>query len=471
VIIKLATARASWTRLTAKVCSGVNASNRRKSHVAALVLALAAAWCSAPGTARAQDVDQNLTLSALESELIDSPALAAADTRIFGADQTVNYESARGRGFDYFFENDFGPRSDIVLGDETNRTIRYGQLFGVAFPLFGTRLTEHLALAQAQSEANLARIEAEGERRKLLASLREDYIKYWQYDREQAIVANYVALEKAELPSARAFLREGFWTQANYLSFLDQLAQFSTNLSALRSSRRSALADIRAIVNDDVPDRTPDTPDLAISCSPPVDSAVAVAADNDADVARLQEQQSEAKASLDFIRNSSITADFRVGVGGNADIPQHALGYNITGAFAISFPQHMNPQESAKRETAFANIQMYHYLEMQRRSEIRASVMNVVDQASSARDDYLQAKLEDKTDHELLREARVREATIIATGAASFNEVQLRILDSYTAERKETSELGATYVSVNAIETLVPNTCIPFRIDGPLVKP
>jgi len=433
-----------------------------------LVFAATSALWLAPVAALAQE---NLSLRDLETELIDSPALAAADTRIFGADQTVELEAARGRGFDYFFSNDFGPRSDIVLGTSTNRTIRYGQLFGVEFPLFGTRLTEHLALAQAQSEANLARIEAQGERRKLLVRLRESYVKYWQYDREQAIVGNFVALEKAEFPSAKTFLREGFWTQANYLGFLDALSRFNTDLSALRSARRSALADIRAILNNDVPDRTPDIPDLDVSCSPSVDQAVAVAAENDPDVARLQEQQNEATASLDFIRHSTITANFLVGVGTNVDIPQHAVGYNVTGAFSFQFPQHMKLEETSKRAAAFANIQMYHFLEMQRRSEIRAAVMNVLDQSAAAHGEYLQAKREQIANREILREARVREATIISTGAATFNEVEARLLDSYTAERKETSELGASYISVNAIENLVPNACVPFRLDGLLAKP
>jgi len=418
-----------------------------------------------PLAAPAQDT--TLSLSNLESQLIASPALAAADSQIYSDDELVQYEYERGRGFNYFFDNDFGPRSDIVLGQQTNRTIRYGQIFGVDFPLFGTRLTEHLALSEARSRANLARIAAEGERRDLLRRLRASYLKFWQYDREQAIVANFLALEKAEAPAARAFAREGFWTQGNYMGFLDGIARLATDLSAARIERQSALADIRGILNTDVPDRSPETPDLSLSCSPPIDDAMVVAAENDAEIARLQQEQSEATASLDFIKHSTITADFQLGAGTNFDIPQHATGYNVTGTFAIQFPQHARPEERAKRNAAYGDIQQFHFLELQRRSELRAALLNVLDETSSATGEYIQAKREVATMQETLREARVRESTIISTGAASFNEVQLRILDLYAAQRRTNIALGSIYFGVNGIENLVPNACVPFRIDGP----
>ncbi len=421
-----------------------------------------------PAAARADDA--GLSLSDLESRLVASPALAAADTKIFSADEEVSYESSRGSGFNYYFANDFGPRSDIITGQNTDRTIRYGQLFGVEFPLFGTRLTEHLALSEARSQANLARIEAEGERRSLLARLRDSYIKFWQYDREQSLIANYVALEKAEAPSARTFLREGFWTQANYLGFIDGVTQLTTDLSAVRAQRRSALADLRGILNSDIPDRTPQPPDMQLSCAPSVEQAVSVAAENDPEIARLEEEQSEARSSLDFIKHSTISASFRVGAGTDFDIPQHAVGYNVTGSFAVAFPQHGRSEEYAKREAAYGDIQQYHFLEVQRRSELRAAVLNVLDQASAAGDEYAQARRVEVASREQLREARVREATLISTGASSFNEVQMRILDAYNADRSEATTLGATYIGVNAIEKLVPDTCVPFRLDGVYVR-
>lgn len=447
-----------------RLASGIKPATM-STRLAVVATVISAGIAVVPPAANAQSA--NLSLPDLESKLIASPALAAADSEIFSAESNVEYQYERGRGFNYFFSNDFGPRSDVVINTDTNRTIRYGQVFGVEFPLFGTRLTEHLELSEARSHANLTRIAAEAERRRLLGQLRASYIKFWQYDREQAIVANFVALQKAEAHSARTFFREGFWTQANYLGFLDGLAEFTTDLTTLRTERRSALADIRAIVNEDVPDRTPDTPDLSFGCSPSADEAVAVAAANDPDIARFQEEQNASTAALDFIKHSSINAAFRLGAGTALDIPQHALGYNVTGTFDISFPQHMRPQESARREAFVGEIQTARFGELQRRSELRAAVLNVLDTESSALSEYQLAKRENDTTRESLREARVREATIIGTGAANFNEVLLRITESYNAARKETSALGATYTGVNAIENLVPDACVPFRINNP----
>ena len=432
----------------------------------ALALSLTIAAAVAPLFAADAAAERALSLPDLERRLENAPAILAARDQYEAAHQDVRYHGARASRYDYFFSNGLGPRSDIVINNETNNAFRYAQRAGIRLPILGTRQTAQVAAVEARSREELARIDARSLRLQLLGQLRDDYIAYWGAYREQKVLQKYVTLEGAFASAARALRRDGFWTQGQYLDFLDYRSRFGSEVSVQDASRRASLAQIRGIVAEDVAELRPMAPDFVPTCNPAIEATVdrAVAADGEA--AQLAVLLDVTKQSLGYTKHSSIASDVEVGVGTAFDVPR-GVGYDVTAGLDLTVPQHTKVEEDSARAQLVAQADSYRERRAQRVAEVRAAVLKAMEDLAAAQRVLAQDRTDLESKKETLREARVQLATQVTQGATGFGEVQTALADAYTADRAAAAGTSELYLRLNGVEKLSPSTCLPERL-GPV---
>ena len=403
-----------------------------------------------------------LSLVELEERLAVAPGVLATQAQVDAAGHEVRYRGARASGFEYFLENQFGPRSDIVTQDVNNSTLRYGQRVGVRLPLGGTRLAAQSELLDARSKERLARLEANGQQRDLYGKLRDSYIAYWQYWRQRNSEHAYLKLEAQSATAARALRRDGFWTQGQYLDFLDTLERFRADLAIADASRHAALAQIRGQIAADVAEFRPAIPDFERNCNPPVEATVSRAVAADEQAAGFAELLAATNESLGYVKHSSVASDAVLGVGTVLDTPR-GVGYDVSAGLAVSIPQHNKAEESAKRSELLAQAAAYRQQRAQRIAGVRASVLAALADIASSQEAFSHDRIDVTAKTEDLREARVRLETQVTQGAAGFADVQTALADAYVAQRAAGDAEGTLYLRLNALEKVAPGACLARR--------
>ncbi len=420
------------------------------------VLLVAASLAASGAPARSQE--PTITMTALEQQLPLAYSLRAALRRVDETDQRI-VEARAKAGLEYFFENGVGPRSDIVTRSSNFQSLRYLQREGLRLPLFGTRTAQQKAIETARIESEIARIEYVVAERAALATLRRDFVAYWQYDREGAIAGDYLAVVQRQLPAARSLRTSGFWTQGKFLDFLDTTAGAKTDVNTFRSSRRQALAQLEGVLGREIGAFHPLDPVFTPSCIPSRDDARAVAVAADGTIAKLDAGIEQTKFFLRDVRHSSIAAAAQLGAAQLADITPRGSGYDVTAGIALSFPVHAGAEEHAFRRALEARLDGYRLQRDQRRYELRALVEQAIDELANARAQLRQAAKDEEAKREDLREARVRFATIASTGGTGFTELEVKSAEAYVTQK--TTALARSQVLLAEIQLLqvAPGVC------------
>ncbi|MBD5655302.1 MAG: hypothetical protein IAI50_08970 [Candidatus Eremiobacteraeota bacterium] len=420
------------------------------------LLLAAATVASAPSRAGADDAP--IPLANLEQLLAGAPSLRAAQRRI---DADLDFEGVvqSRSGLEYTYTNAVGPRSDIIINNVNNNTFRYQQRVGIQLPILGSAITQQNDAIVARTDELLARIAYEQERRQRLSALRAAYVLYWQYDFQQSIAERYANLLNAKLEAARGLRRNGFWTQGQFLDFLDTLSRYKTDEQTLRSSRRAQLTLIASSLGAELSSFRPLDPTFETGCIPTHDSALAAAEAIDSQLATTQAQIAQIDAELAHVRGSSIDAHAIAGLGNVVDFVNPAVGYELTAGVQVSLPTHARSEERSMRNQLDAQRDEQRLLAEQRRSDLSAQVEGAIDELSNARADLKVAIQEQQARLEDLREAVVRFNTINATGAGAFDEIEIDSAEAFTAETAVATARGTVYTKANALLLLAPAAC------------
>jgi hypothetical protein len=425
-------------------------------RLVAILLTVALVPASLPLPAAADD--QPLSLANLEQLLLGAPSLRAAQRRI---DADLDFEGvvqARS-GLEYTYTNAIGPRSDIVIDNVNNNTFRYQQRVGIQLPILGAAITQQYEAIAARTDEILARVAYEKERRTRLSALRAAYVLYWQYDLEDQIADRYANLLTSKLDAARSLRLNGFWTQGQFLDFLDTLSRYKTNAQTLRSSRRAQLTLIASSLGGEISSFRPLDPTFETGCTPTHDAALAAAEAIDPELATTAAQIAQIDAKLGHVRGSSIDAHAVAGLGNVFDFVNPTVGYELTAGVAVTLPTHARAEERALRAQLDALLDEQRLLAEQRRSDLSAQVEAAIDELTNARADLALAQQEQKARLEDLREAVVRFGTLNATGAAAFDEVEIYSAEAFTAETTAATARGTVFTKANALLLLAPASC------------
>ncbi len=425
------------------------------------LLARAAVFASlvagATSVARADDPPP-LGLDALEARIDQAPGIRADERQIDVDIQAEGVAYARS-GLDYVFGNAIGPRSDIVTKNLNSNAFRYSQSLGVQLPLLGSAISQNNALEEARTTEALARIEYQDERRTALAKLRNAYVLYWQYDREQAVAQSYVDRFEHDMHTVRALRKSGFWTEANLLDYLETLSRFRTDVRTARSLRREQLAIISSAVGEHIAAFRPLEPKFAAACRPPESVALASALAIDPELAKLDADAADVTFQLLHVRGSSIDARLEAGIGTVADIVPSRLGYELTAGIAVSLPSHARSEERSLREQLADELDEQTLRAVQRRDDVEAGIEAELDELDDARVELAQTRVDEEATFEALREAEIRYRTIPALGADSFNDVETRLAETFTSENATVVARSTVFLKLEALLETAPDAC------------
>jgi hypothetical protein len=430
---------------------------RRAVKLVARAAFLAAFVAGAPSIARADDPPP-LGLDSLEARIDQAPGIRA-DARQIDVDIQAEGVTYARSGLEYVFDNAIGPRSDIVTKNLNSNAFRYAQTIGVRLPLLGSAISQGNALEESRTTEALARIEYQDERRIALAKLRNAYVLYWQYDRQQAVAQSYVDRFEHDMHTVRALRKSGFWTEANLLDYLETLSRFRTDVRTDRTLRREQLAIISSAIGDRIGLFRPLEPKFAAGCRPPESDALASALAIDPELAKIDADAADVTFQLLHARGSSIDAQLEAGIGTVADIVPSRLGYELTAGIAVSLPSHARSEERSLRQQLADELDEQTLRAVQRRDDVEAGVEAELDELDDARVELGQARTDEEATFEDLREAEIRYRTIAALGADSFNDVETRLAETFTSENATVIARSTVFLKLEALLETAPDAC------------
>jgi outer membrane protein TolC len=433
-------------------------SGRRYRNARFLLCVALLSGLATAGVCRISFADSAPRLSQLELLIPSSLTLEAARERIRAAEDVLEHAEASS-GLRYFAQSIMGPRSDVVsIAYGNNSILRYAQRAGVSMPLLGSRDREQEDILAAQTDAELRRIDLATQRRLVLAGLREAYIQYWQYTIEESVARRFLELGRNAIAPAYALKKTGFWTQANLLAFLDQVDHVKADVLNFGNARATSLARLAAIADHQIDAFVPPEPDLPETCPAHKDHVIASALTADGQIRRFDAEIERREASLSMVRWSSVDATADLGLGGYTDAPR-GLGYDLTFQLNLSVPRHRRLAELAYERSLRAEIKAYRNDEEQRRLDLIANVDTTLDELGQARLTLSHSLVDAAAKKEALRVARIRFADIPMSGAAGFNDVQLRTTESYASEQALADARAQVYLKLNELLLLAPGAC------------
>lgn len=400
-----------------------------------------------------------VSLTALEAQLDHSYGLLAARAGIISASSAESVEQEKS-GLKYVAGANLSQRQTSVTNRATNQALYFTPTAGVSVPLYGTKFGEEDAVDRADLARILAEIAYADQKRQYLANLRQSYILLWQSYREASIEQSFLMSQGGSGSPARALVRTGFWTKANYLDFDRQLTQAQSDLSTSRRRISAQFATLSSIVDQPVGQFEPVDPTLASGCSPNLETAVISAIASDPLIAQYDAQIVLAKREFTRVKGSSLDVSALANVGADFNI-LHNFGYVVEVGVALIWPPHARAEERARYQQITATIEQNALLEQQRRQDLRALTAQVLADVGVARDVRTQAHVDLHSMEETLREAIVRRNTVATGGATGFENVQKARYDLYSAQRAATESEAAVWTKGADLLMLAPQSCAP----------
>jgi hypothetical protein len=324
-----------------------------------------------------------ITLKALEARLDSDPGVQANASTLEARMQAIRVAQDQA-GLQYVVSASFGPAAIIVPRSVDDHVLRYGQNFGVSLPLLGTRIHQQLAILDAATQAQIARIDLYRVRREKVASLRKAYIGYWGYAQEAKIADSYISDSQWDMTTGTGLRRTGFFTETDLMDIAASVQRAKFEVDSLHSLQRSQLAAVETAIGSELPVFDPSVPDFFDGCVPNREVAIRSAYDVDPDLASYQAQSVQIEDELAHVKGSSIDTAAQGYGGSDTDLNHRVSGYHVNLAVALSLPMHARDEERALRAEYGAELNALAFNEKQRRVEIAAAVDAALDNLHSA---------------------------------------------------------------------------------------
>lgn len=421
-------------------------------------LCFALVFASYIPAAGAQGSDPPVSLSSLEQRIDQAPGLLANAQDIEAAQQSVR-ATRDASGLAYAYNADFGPAAIIVPRSYDQHVLRFEQTLGLQLPLLGTATAQYNSVLGAQEKEAIARVTLDQARRLRLATLREAYVNYWQYDVEGSISQDYLNATDAEMSKARALRRTGFWTATNMLDFLDTIQRVRSDQQTSVTNQHGQLALIQSAVGVEVPAFRPVAPEFYNSCAPNRTLALESAFNTDATLATLSAQNVQVRSQLAKVHGSTINATASGQAGSVTDINVQQSGYDVTAAINLALPTHARDEERALRAQYAAQLTSISLQEEQRRVEISSILDSLLANVQSAQTTLEQAQTDVATRKEDLRKAIVAYNTVRLGGSTGFDQVHEMRDELYLAQRTAAIDEAGVLLQANQVLALAPGAC------------
>ena len=408
--------------------------------------------------AAARGADATVSLASLEQRVAQAPGLIAGQRDIEAAQQAIRVERDRA-GWNYQYNADFGPSAIIVPRSFDEHVLRFEHTFGLGLPLLGSKTAQLLTILDAQTKERLAEIAYEQARRLRIATLREAYVQYWEYDNESAVAQTYVGAVQAEIPKARALRQTGFWTYTNLLDFLDTVQRVQSDQRSFESLKRAQLATVQSAVGIEVPAFRPVQPEFYNACNVSRAGALTSAFAVDPTLATLTAEIVQVRTQLASVRGSSIAAAATGQAGSVTDINQKVSGYDLRAALNVSLPTHGRDEERALRDEYAAQLSSLSLQQEQRRVDIASSLDSVLADIESAQTTLAQAQQTEAARREDLRKSIIAYNTLRQGGATGFDQVHEKRDELYEAQKATAAARGDLLVKANQLLLVAPAAC------------
>ena len=423
----------------------------------ALTCALLVALAAVPtGHARAADP---LPLATLEAELPSAPSVRADALAIQAALEDVREEQDRS-GLAYTYDASFGPEAVIVPYNVDEHVLRFQQNAGLRLPIEGSRTTQQLAVLSAEKRVQLARITMNENYRAHLFELRQAYVRFSNYQQRMELARSFLASENAERTQALALLRNGFWTQTEYLDYVTTLNTVRAQQDEDADLATSQLALIGSSLGRELPAFAPTQPQFFESCTPNRSLALESAMRVDSALAQLQALQVEVGEQLAKVRGSTIDADVTAHAGSATDINYRVSGYEVLAALDVSFPFHARDEERAKRAKYAAQLQSNALQQEQREAELTSTVDSLLQEIASDRvvlNEALALEAQRKQDVDIA--VKARNTLKSERPGASFAEVHAKREEWYAASRAVYIDREQLLLRAGRLLELAPGAC------------
>jgi hypothetical protein len=399
-----------------------------------------------------------VSLDSLELRVPQAPGLQASSASIEAAIQDIRVQHDRS-GLGYLFSASLGPAAIIVPRSFDDHVLRFQQQTGLSLPLLGARVAQQIAISSAQEREQLARITFEEARRERIASLRDAYTQYWQYDDEIKAARAYLANGQTALHQANVLLQTGFWTQSKLLDLLNSFQTVRSDAENYQRARLAQLANIDAALGTEINRFEPVAPDFFNACTPERAVAVESAIRSDATLANLEAQVAQVRTQYALVHGSSIDASASLQAGNTTDINHSVSGYDLQASINASLPMHARDEERGLRAEYAAQLESLQLQETQRNVELAAAVDALLEAVANAQTTLRQSINDVSARTGDLHKAIVRYNTIGESNGTGFDDVLAKQEELYTAQQAVAAARAAVLIQANDLLMLAPGAC------------
>jgi hypothetical protein len=396
------------------------------------------------------------TLASLEAEIPSSPALKADELGIQAAADDVRATRDK-TGLAFTYNNELGPEAVIVPYSVDDHVLRFEQAAGLKLPLGGTTIAQQLSILDAERREQIARIAMNEAYRERVAQLREAYVQYWTDEQQLNIEQAYFAVD--ERSQATALLKDGFWTQTDFLDYLNTVQSVRAQHDEDLNLASAQLAQIASAIGQSVEPFQPSEPSFYDGCNVDRAQALESAFAVDAGLAQLQAEQSQIGTELAKVPGSSTEESFETHAGTETDINHHVSGYALLAGVDIALPVRAGDEEHALRAQYSTQLQAVVLQQAQRRVELTASVDAALADLASEKAAFNQALAEEDARKHDLATAITRVNTIKQAPQAGFADVHAKTDDFYVSRRAAVADQNALLLEANNLLMIAPGAC------------
>lgn len=248
------------------------------------------------------------------------------------------------------------PGASSVVGAGTSTFQRLTGRVGVRYPLWGSRLTEKLALLAAEAQVDVSAAKREIAKLDAQFALRRRYITYWGAQRKIELTKAFLDLEAPVEAVLTERKQAGLLLESDRLEFLTAFSLARRNLAKLEAIQEASRMSLNVLTKQDLESFAAEYPKFPIPCLNDQQLARRIA--DHPEMQLYRRIVSEKADGLQFAGHRSIESGLSISQDIYRQFPNDENGYNSYVGIDVRMPIDFLDTDRSYRDQASAALTM-----------------------------------------------------------------------------------------------------------------
>ena len=359
------------------------------------------------------------------------------------------------------------PGASSVVSAGTSTFQRLTGRVGVRYPLWGSRLTEKLALLAAEAQVDVSTAKKQIAKLDAQFALRRRYINYWGAQRKIELTKAFLDLEAPVEAVLTERKQAGLLLESDRLEFLTAFSLARRNLAKLEAIQEASRMSLNVLTKQDLESFAAEYPKFPIPCLN--DQQLARRIVDHPEMQLYRRIVSEKADGLQFAGHRSIESGLSISQDIYRQFPNDENGYNSYVGIDVRMPIDFLDTDRSYRDQASAALTMAR-LELDLRGrELRAQASQFLNAYRARRENLQFAAKRLLAAEEAVRERRLRAQRLPGDVLEKLQQARL----AYYHAASDAIEAEALLLDGRAhVLAVVPEACGPAssEVTGPRVE-